>query len=737
MAGIVVGMLAAFVGLPPRLDAWAVAMFPPDHPQAAALRAMEEQGGANGIWLFFESDDAEALDRGLDLYLDALRGLEETRYAVRRLDDEVAMHAALMQVDPEAVRRYTHRVRGAVAMGSALNPFIAGPLLDAGALDTQLSKPADFRLFPQDRYGRIFLKPRRGVDQPEYSVRVMRELRAMLETTEVPGVRHVFSVGPYVVIANGVRDMNRDMRRATGMSAALVLLVLVVGFRSLRAPFLVFVPIGLANLLTFAMLALTVGTLNYYTVVAGAILIGLGVDFAVHLLGSFREQRATGLATEDALARAWGETGAPCITAALTSAMGFLSLGLAEFKGLAQLGFSLAGGLLLCLACMLVLLPALVAWLDDGDRMLLGAGGTGRVRGVRGARVALVGAVLVTIAAGIWGIGNTSFEYDFTKSARDDAVFENLPDALQDVTKTSYPPVVVPVASEVDLAAAQERLDAGIADGSVPHVERTLSMLDLFPSDQADRVEALAGLRELLLSEQARFLPARLQERFAPLKAWEPRVRTAEDLPEVLEDLLDRGRRILLIPSGEMHDMRVSRALVEALEDDWPEAASPQLAQGVLYRWILADTPTIVIGALLGVTFLVSIDLRRPRLVFMAVGALIGGMLWATAAISALSIKVTITNIVGIPILMGIGIDVVIHLVHRLRASGSISATYRTVGVAVALSTLTTMASFASLVFASNGGVRSIGSLVVVGLATLTVTSASLLALAWSASRTV
>jgi len=119
----------------------------------------------------------------------------------------------------------------------------------------------------------------------------------------------------------------------------------------------------------------------------------------------------------------------------------------------------------------------------------------------------------------------------------------------------------------------------------------------------------------------------------------------------------------------------------------------------------------------------------------MAVGALIGGMLWATAAISALSIKVTITNIVGIPILMGIGIDVVIHLVHRLRASGSIWATYRTVGVAVVLSTLTTIASFASLVFASNGGVRSIGSLVVVGLATLTVTSASLLALAWSASR--
>ncbi|MDP6935119.1 MAG: MMPL family transporter, partial [Myxococcota bacterium] len=87
----------------------------------------------------------------------------------------------------------------------------------------------------------------------------------------------------------------------------------------------------------------------------------------------------------------------------------------------------------------------------------------------------------------------------------------------------------------------------------------------------------------------------------------------------------------------------------------------------------------------------------------------------------------------GIPILVGIGVDVIIHLLHRMseEGPGHILRALQTTGWAAALSTATTVLSFASLSVASSQGIRSLGILIVLGLTTVTVAAFVAVPLGW------
>jgi predicted RND superfamily exporter protein len=80
-------------------------------------------------------------------------------------------------------------------------------------------------------------------------------------------------------------------------------------------------------------------------------------------------------------------------------------------------------------------------------------------------------------------------------------------------------------------------------------------------------------------------------------------------------------------------------------------------------------------------------------------------------------------------------VDVIIHLIHRLaeEGPGGVRRALRTTGVAALVSALTTMLSFSSLWLASNRGVRSLGSLVFIGLGVIVMATAVVLPLAWAA----
>ena len=175
--------------------------------------------------------------------------------------------------------------------------------------------------------------------------------------------------------------------------------------------------------------------------------------------------------------------------------------------------------------------------------------------------------------------------------------------------------------------------------------------------------------------------------------------------------------------------------LAEAVEKWAPEvpAAGSYLAVSVLYRLCRGDSPRIIVVALLLVAVATMFHMKSPRRAAGAVAALVVGLCWAGAGMALFRVKLSMINFVGVPILMGIGIDVVIHLLHRMaeEGPGRILKALATTGMASALSAATTILSFASLTAAGNQGVRSLGLVIVLGLALVTLAGFTAVPLGW------
>ena len=197
------------------------------------------------------------------------------------------------------------------------------------------------------------------------------------------------------------------------------------------------------------------------------------------------------------------------------------------------------------------------------------------------------------------------------------------------------------------------------------------------------------------------------------------------------------GPRMVLFPKGNMWDLRETADLETEVNAVLGQGAvaGDYVTLGALYRIIRRDMPVVAALAFLMVLVLTEIDLRKQVWVAAAMSTLLAGLVWAAFLTTTVGVELSIMNVVGVPILVGIGVDVVIHLLHRLRdeGPGGVRRALRTTGVAASISTLTTIASFLSLTAAGNRGVQSLGLLVVFGLTAVFAATCLILPLMWAA----
>jgi predicted RND superfamily exporter protein len=741
---LVVCLVSAVVGLPPAIEPNLLRLLPEGEPSAEALQQLAEEGGINLTTVALASDDDRALASALEELSASLEPLPEVAWVLHEVDETLATRVGLLRLDPTSVEALSDRVAGALLLGPAVNPGIQARLMDLGPLEEGLAVAAAGSALPgvTDGGSRLLIKPAGDAMDPPFAQRFVGLLDERLDATlrAHPEVRLTWVGGAYRHNVEDMQGIQSDLVWTSAASVGMVLLVVVVAFRGWRAPLLVFVPLVGANLVNLALVAVFVGSLNTYTSFGTAILFGLGIDFAVHLVGRVRELRAAGRSQHDAIIEAWDRTGPPCMTAALTSAAGFLALTVADFRGFSQLGLILAAGLMLCLFAMLVGLPLLLTLLDRTSKPLFGTVERPHSTDSRYALapVGLMVAVLVTGVLGAALLPKLSWEYDFSALRRDGLAYAELTEVERAMARESYTPVVVRYPDAAARDAAVVRITERLPE--LPHVQRVVSVRDVVPAEQPRRLAALRRLQEQLSHPNARYLPPPLLDKLAPLRTATLAPVHDDDLPLPVRDLLgvrEGEARLLLVPQGNLWDLRQAadlQAEVVGLVDDPRQAASQYVALGALYRHISADMPKVGLLAVLLVALLCAIDLRRPHWIATALGVLAAGMVWAGSALQLLGVQLTVMNVVGVPILLGIGVDVVIHLLHRLadEGPGGVRRALLTTGVAASISTLTTIASFASLTLAGSRGVRGMGLLVVVGLVAVFTAAAVLLPTAWA-----
>jgi predicted RND superfamily exporter protein len=173
-------------------------------------------------------------------------------------------------------------------------------------------------------------------------------------------VHDVRSVDPHVT-GNPLQaheaslEMKQSYQEAAIYSMLVIIGVMVLDLRSLRYSLIAALPLGIGVLQTFGMLGLLNIPLNPANLIGLPLILGIGVDYGIHIVHEFREQ--TGPYKMSA------GTAVAVLVDGLTTIVGFGSLMIASHQGLQSLGRVLTLGVTCCMFSSMIMLPALLTWI--------------------------------------------------------------------------------------------------------------------------------------------------------------------------------------------------------------------------------------------------------------------------------------------------------------------------------------------------------------------------------------
>jgi len=209
-------------------------------------------------------------------------------------------------------------------------------------------------------HGKIFLVTAHPPDK-ELSAAAIKRMRGLVEETkkEVSGVNAGLT-GETVLQLDEMRQSQKDTTLASIVSLVLCALIFIYGYNETGRPIKATICLVVGLAYTFAFTTLTVGHLNILTITFLPMLIGLAIDFGVHLITRYEEELRHGKSEVEALTKAMVYTGQGIFTGALTTAGAFGAMALTDFKGIREMGIISGGGLMICFLPMMTMLPALL-----------------------------------------------------------------------------------------------------------------------------------------------------------------------------------------------------------------------------------------------------------------------------------------------------------------------------------------------------------------------------------------
>jgi hopanoid biosynthesis associated RND transporter like protein HpnN len=196
------------------------------------------------------------------------------------------------------------------------------------------------------------------VEQNDLAVERLRDLVSQTRE-EVPGL-NVGLTGEPVLEHDEMEQSRKDSTLAGIVSLVVCALIFIYGYqetgRPLKATFCLLVGLGY----TLAFTTLVVGHLNILTITFFPILIGLAIDFGVHLITRYEEELRLGRSEEQAIRKALVFTGQGVFTGALTTSAAFVAMCLTNFKGIQEMGVICGGGMMICFVPMITMLPVML-----------------------------------------------------------------------------------------------------------------------------------------------------------------------------------------------------------------------------------------------------------------------------------------------------------------------------------------------------------------------------------------
>jgi len=200
------------------------------------------------------------------------------------------------------------------------------------------------------------------------------------------------------------------------------------------------------------------------------------------------------------------------------------------------------------------------------------------------------------------------------------------------------------------------------------------------------------------------------------------------DLPQELQGrfLTRTGRFVAFLhPGGDIFDRGFLPAYSAASRRVSAEATGFPIVFYQMSRRITRGFYRAVAVGFLMVLLILIIDYRRWRDACLAMIPLVMGMVWMMGGMRLLGIDFNFANLVAVPLIIGVGIDNGVHVIHRVRLEGErgMAVVLRHTVRAILIASLTTMIGFGSLALASHRGMASLGLVLLLGVGACLITS--------------
>jgi predicted RND superfamily exporter protein len=610
----------------------------------------------------------------------------------------------------------------------------------------------------------ILAKPTGPAQNIDFDQRLMNDLRARIAT-----VRRQFAKEedlplaevPEVEIGGGHRIaledatlIKKDIVSNSITSVVGVLLLFFLAYRRFATAHYAFLPLGTGLALTFIFAAVALGELNSATSGFSALLVGLGIDFTIVTYGRYLEGRLAGLPAETALDDMAVHTGPAVFLGTITTVGTFYAFLATRFIGLREFGLLTGTGIVFMMFSAFLILPALVTVFDRGRRPLppprwLRLEPVLEWAARHSTRILVLAGTLTALAV------VSLFWLRFDDDVRNLRSPSNRGVVIQGQVGKAFGlsfnamMIRVDAASVSEALSRVEELQAGldklVRTGVISSFE---SLANLVPPQAAQQraLVWLAAHRELTDPVRVRReMDAALTSAGLVPRAFAP------GLDALSEALRPKGPVSLEIWRGTPVEQVIQRSLhrsddtvstvinVFVPPGEWRREAPPELVEFVSgFPWAgltgvnlvaqrLRHTvwQDAVLAGVLGLVLVIGLLLLDSHSMTSALLCLLPvatGVLWALGVMAVIGYPLNLLNVFVITMVIGVGSDYAIYMVHRLREGCNIGELAQTAR-AVTLAAVSTIIGFGTLITTHYPGLQSMGWMALLGVSFACITA--------------
>jgi predicted RND superfamily exporter protein len=473
------------------------------------------------------------------------------------------------------------------------------------------------------------------------------------------------------------RDViKHDISYLSYVSFIFIGILFVVAFAALRRPLMAMVTLAFAVVVILGAITIYPGHLTLLSAFFASILFGLGIDYGIHIINRMEEYMYGGMSEREAIPKSISVLAPELTTGAITTAVAFFSMTATDFRGFAELGMIAGFGILVCLFMMATLLPALLTIVPHRQNRTISSreSRVGKLLFALQRPVIILPFAIISIALCV--MGGPGFDGNYT----------NLQPAKSEAVRL-----------ERELVE-RSSLSTQFAVFTLDSKARAIDLADrLLDEETVSDVRSIADL-ELLA-------PVDGESSHWP-----------EDFIRGFVSVSNRYA-VYAYPAGDVWNPEIQAAFVAGMKKLDPRVTGmPFLGKFMTGQSIRA---LLIAGVIGGVLLFVCVWLNFRRLTptilavlptYMTVAGMHGIM-------KLLDMPFNPINVMALPVILGIAVDDGVHVVHRfMQEKGDVARTLAGSGRSVVLTSLTTIAAFASLAFTRHRGLASFSVLLVIGV---------------------